>query len=748
MSIDFDRRFPSFFIGEHDRITIGGKAMRFCYMTGTSVVLKPVEGHGVAETFDIGQLNRLSAAGQIHHEVEYFLPPHLRSRPVRGVDDVVAPNLSPAHRMRVDIRHAMATALIALSDKSLGKVRVKGTDESIEAHMTKIREHSIDYLEEEGPDPKDIQKMRDYLDGKGRKPQGGGMRNMPAAVNPRTLRKWVKLLKAGGKWALVDQCAGRGNTNSYFTPDENALLMKTVQNFYLDLNRPSIAATVLEVRKTFHKENAARAEAGLSAMRIPSRETVRKIIRSLDKFTVLVARYGRQEAMKRMKPVGQGLEVSRPFERVEIDECKVDLITIMSKSGLLSLFTPEELSEFGLNDTAARWWVVFAIDCRTRMIVGMQLTRNPKTSAALEGLRMVMTPKGAFADAVGALTPWTQAGKPETLVADNGSAFKSIRLTDSCAVLGVDLLRTIGGAAAMRARVERVIFTGALTLVSRLSGRVFSNVLERGDHPSEERACLTTEDLCFALVRWIVDIYHNTPHEGLGGLTPLQQWELDHENGNYPLHALPSREHRRLAFGVPLKRKLKKDGITIHGLRYHSEELVAWTLQHGFTEVDLRWDHADIGAISVHLDGRWHEVSAVHGNAADGHSFDGVSAAEWRAATRALRTRDQKRKTWDESVVFAALDEIQALNTRKQLAAGIVDKNWTAETFAAREELYNDFNVGSTPKKVRQADDGFGRSIEPRAPLDQVPDAPAATDAPLTRKPKRGGNAPTMAFKE
>lgn len=173
-----------------------------------------------------------------------------------------------------------------------------------------------------------------------------------------------------------------------------------------------------------------------------------------------------------------------------------------------------------------------------------------------------------------------------------------------------------------------------------------------------------------------------------------------------------------------------------------------WTLQHGFTEVDLRWDHADIGAISVHLDGRWHEVSAVHGNAADGHSFDGVSAAEWRAATNALKTRDQKRKLWDESVVFAALDEIQALNTRKQLAAGIVNTNWTAETFAAREAMYDGFKVGSTPKKVRQADDGFGRSIEPRAPLDQVPDAPAAADAPLTRKPKRGGKAPTMAFKE
>lgn len=75
----------------------------------------------------------------------------------------------------------------------------------------------------------------------------------------------------------------------------------------------------------------------------------------------------------------------------------------------------------------------------------------------------------------------------------------------------------------MRGMIERLFRTAIMSLFSHLSGRVFSNVFERGDHPSEERACLTTEQLGYAIVRWVVDIYHNTPHEGLGGLTPLQQ---------------------------------------------------------------------------------------------------------------------------------------------------------------------------------------------------------------------------------
>jgi hypothetical protein len=41
MSRDFDRRFPSFVLGPHDRITIEGKPMRLSYMSGDQAVLVP-----------------------------------------------------------------------------------------------------------------------------------------------------------------------------------------------------------------------------------------------------------------------------------------------------------------------------------------------------------------------------------------------------------------------------------------------------------------------------------------------------------------------------------------------------------------------------------------------------------------------------------------------------------------------------------------------------------------------------------
>ncbi|MFT3691289.1 hypothetical protein [Paenirhodobacter sp.] len=184
--------------------------------------------------------------------------------------------------------------------------------------------------------------------------------------------------------------------------------------------------------------------------------------------------------------------------------------------------------------------------------------------------------------------------------------------TDCCADLGIILERTIAGHPAMRGKVERFFRTAIEGVCSRLSGRTFANVPERGDHEAEERACLSTSDLCFALVRWIVDVYHKAPQSGLGGHVPLQQWRCDHEEGNFPLHAVPDQRHKRLALGVALKCNLHKDGLTILGVLYHSEELAAAFLHDGGQELNLRWSHTDLGTIGVFFDDGWNEVPSVH----------------------------------------------------------------------------------------------------------------------------------------
>ena len=146
---------------------------------------------------------------------------------------------------------------------------------------------------------------------------------------------------------------------------------------------------------------------------------------------------------------------------------------------------------------------------------------------------MIVSNKSGISDAAGAAAKWNQYGSPELLVADNGPGFKSVGFTDECEDMGIPIERTIAGASSMRAAIERMFSIYVNGLLPSLNGRTFSNVVERGDHPSGGRARLDADDLAFALVRWIVDIHHNTPHVGLRGRTPLQQWQEDHASGNF-----------------------------------------------------------------------------------------------------------------------------------------------------------------------------------------------------------------------
>lgn len=491
-----------------------------------------------------------------------------------------------------------------------------------------------------------------------------------------------------------------------------------VRTEFLTLQRKPITRVVEDVKLRFNKENEEREAKGKPKLRVPGRDAVRGFIKRLDVFTTLVARHGVEIAMRKMQAVKAGLQVSRPLERVEMDEQLIDLISILAKGGLFALFSEEELKVLGLLNKSMRWWLVLAIDCRTRCILGMTLTCNPRSSAALKCLRMVVSDKGQFADSVGTLAPWSMFGKPEMLVTDNGAAFKSLAFTAACADLGIHDLQAIGGAPNMRGVGERVFGTLSSGLMSRLAGRTFSNVLERQDHDSGKRACLTIEDLTVALVRWAVDIYHNTPHAGLGGRTLLQQWDADIQNNNLPLHSAPSARRRHIALGVALARVLQKDGLRIMNVRYNSQELAEFFLRNGKRTLEIRWNEEDLGSIEVLMDGAWRSVPSSL------DTFRGVHASTWLRACRSLRATDPKRKEWEEHVVGTAIRDIEAMNAGAKRAMQILDHAWTEKRL---QEIESDalmaFGTVSDRPKTADAPDRRGRIILPVEPADHAPDA-------------------------
>lgn len=728
MPKDFLTTYPTFSLDMHHRYRIGDDDWRFVYQNTEEVTFSAIEDPGKIVTFPVGTLNRMNADGSVKVVPFGLMPKELRQAPDNDLDQLSLAGLSPAHRRDVEVRHAMVQGFLSLREAGL----IKGTDTAITAGMAQIRDAAADFLEQELPDPEYAEQVRLWKEGKGRKPKMKKDAVIPNAVSARTLRNWLKAYKLEGKKGLIDSRHNQGNRNTKFALEEISLMAKVVNEKYMTLERKTVPRVYEDMQIAFLDENARRADEGKASLKCPSRKTLYAFIGAMDKFRKLVARHGQKTAMKKMRAVKTGLQVSRPLERVEMDEWKIDILTILTKSGLLLFFEEEDLKELGLLDRTKRWWLVAAICCRTRVILGMVLTANPKSSAAIKCLKMVMSDKGTFADAVGALSPWSMFGTPEVLAVDNGSAFKSVAFTTACADAGIMKVATIAGDPAMRGRIESLFNTIGHSLMPRLTGQTFRNTLMRGDHPAEKRACLSLEDLAFVLIRWVIDIYHNQPHDGLGGHTPLAQWEADMKDGNYPLHSAPTQRQKRLAFGLSLTRIVQKGGIRALNVNYHSGDLARWFLKHGSQAVEVRWFDEDLGVIEVLLDGQWTEVPATS------DLFRGVDASTWTAARRALRAKDPKRKAWEEEAIFSAIRSIEALTAERKAAYSVLDHGWTIERFnQIEDEAVVSFDIVANRSGTIEASDSYGMSVIPEEPL-QPTEARAAIDKAPEVAPAKG----------
>ncbi len=86
--------------------------------------------------------------------------------------------------------------------------------------------------------------------------------------------------------------------------------------------------------------------------------------------------------------------------------------------------------------------------------------------------------------------------------------------------LGIIFVAPQVGQPNKRATVERSFGTTRTQFLPHFSGQTFANVGDKGDYDPGKNASLFVDELAPALVLYDVDVYHNSPHEGLYGETP------------------------------------------------------------------------------------------------------------------------------------------------------------------------------------------------------------------------------------
>lgn len=189
------------------------------------------------------------------------------------------------------------------------------------------------------------------------------------------------------------------------------------------------------------------------------------------------------------------------------------------------------------------------------VVVGERVKRKTYLLAFLDDATRVI-PHAAFALSENTQTflpvlklAIEKRGLPQRLYVDNGANYRSRHLALVCAKLGVALIHARPYRPQGKGKIERWFQSVRGQLLTRLA--------------TEDTASL--EALNRRLAVWIEGEYHHTPHRGLDGATPLEQWARTGNDVRFPEPGLDLAD----LFLFETERKVHKDRtVSLNGIVY------------------------------------------------------------------------------------------------------------------------------------------------------------------------------------
>lgn len=482
--------------------------------------------------------------------------------------------------------------------------------------------------------------------------------------HPSSLRRWIQRYEACDfdPNALVDGYGRSGNREPRLEPEAAALLNEWAAKYMSDL-RPSMRSLYREMQADFR--------ATKPHLSVPGRSTFERAIQRLDPFHVLAAREGEAAAKKKLYAVRDRVDVTRPLQRVEMDEMMIPLQAMLVERGMWDHLPPK--LKAGI--THDRYWLSKIIDDYSRVVLGFVITRAPSAASALATLRMALVDKTALAKSVGCLSLWDMFGLPELLVTDSGANFRSKQVRAAVLDLGISMMIAPAGLPQMRGKVERSFRTDTQLFYSSIPGRTFKDPVEKGDYASEDNIVVTINELANIAVRHFVDVYHNTPHAGLGGDTPANRWRTGVER--YGVIPPPSRDVMRHIFSTAIQCRVGNRGVRAAGLYYQSQALQNARRSIRSKAMLVRVDTEDLGHVSVKTDAGWLTVPCAT------EGFDGISLEGWRLTQDELRREYASVAKMSEHIVAQALKDRRERIEQLRVESNVPSPVMTSDAFVA-----------------------------------------------------------------
>lgn len=392
--------------------------------------------------------------------------------------------------------------------------------------------------------------------------------------NWKTTLPWCRIVaEAGGNalTALLPQHTRKG-PQSFLTPITTVELIRDLaEKFFNTKNRRPKDTVWSAVRREVALIN--RQSLPQDKIDLPSRATVYRIIAQLPEYKAVRNRLGKKAADAKFKYVKQGVSVSRPNERWEIDNYKTDI------------FVTDDNGE-----VIGRLWATVVIDCYTRAIMGYYLSFDaPSSHSVIMALYHAILPK--------ADEGYPFFGLPEVIVVDNGPDYRSEHLTQACQQLKIQIEYARPYTPEWKGKIERFFRTLSQRLFHQMPGTTRSNSKDRGEYNAVDEAMIVYHEAEDLLQGYLVNDYFISEHRRLKE-SPRERWE-GYFKGNAP--RLPA---NKAMLNVLLMKAIMKPvhryGIEWEGMIYQSPQLneLKKILPEG-KKVKMRYDPTNLTRIFV-----------------------------------------------------------------------------------------------------------------------------------------------------
>lgn len=347
-------------------------------------------------------------------------------------------------------------------------------------------------------------------------------------------------------------CGGPGKSRMH--PKVLEIIEQCIKNTYLKKQRVTIDELYYDVLAEVVNENEYRV--GDDVIEKPSYPTMARIVARIPEFELIAKRLSPRNAEVEYNPIGQGVKVSFPLERVEIDATIMDIMIIFADGTFIN-----------------RPYLVVALDKLTRDIVGFSIGFGgvgwPEVSQCV---RHMLSDKSYVKERYPFINnEWNTFGVPESIMIDNGLEFKNNPMRDACYQLGVVMEFAPPRTPEWKGSIERFMGTTSVGFVKKNPGTTRSNSQElaEGEKP-KENARIPFNVFIALMHKWIIDVYRQDLNRGARGI-PAKLWEK--ATDEFPVDWPNSSHELPILLGRVKERTITNKGIELRLLTYNSKEL-------------------------------------------------------------------------------------------------------------------------------------------------------------------------------